>query len=176
MPRDEPDGRVLVRRLLAVRIRRWYIKLLFAVGVWISGFPVIALFDAVGAPIFASDIANSVVTLFGIGLGARWFRGRDEPVEPPRPWWKMTARRPLSLTMGILAAVGAGSTVLVPVGAAMGNATSIEQLERLTVFGIVHFTVFLAIIAFFYLNSAARLPKVPRPPRVDVPRWPTQLR
>lgn len=165
-----------MRRFLSVRIRTWYLKLLFAVGVWISGFPVFALFDAVGAPSVASDIVNSVVTLFGIGLGARWFRGRDEPIEPPRPWWKMTARRPLSLTMGILAAVVAGSYVLTPVGAAIGNPTSIEQLERLGVFGIVHFAVFFAIIAFFYLNSAARLPKAPRPPRVDVPRWPTQLR
>lgn len=160
-----------VQRLLSFRIRRWYFKLLYAVGVWAAGLIWIPLV-ALGTPDLAVSIVNVALNLVGILYGARVFRGFDEPDEPARPWWQMTARRRLSRVIGSLALFGALFSVLTLVGAALGWESAVRSVERLTLSESIITAVFYAIVAVLYLNSAARLPKPGprnRPPKLAKP-------
>ncbi len=160
-----------MQRMLGLRIRRWYVKLLYAAGVWIVGFLVVSLVD-VGVPLGVVRIANDVLTLAGILYGARIFRGIDEPDEPSRPWWQMTARRRLSLVVGALATVAVAAYLITFLGAAVGQESALRSIERQTFSGSIVTSIFLGVLAFLYLNSAARLPKPAprnRPPRLTKP-------
>lgn len=152
---------LLVRRIFDLRIVKWYYKLLFVVGAWCAGFPVEAVIDAVGAPETLGMLANWIVTIAAVLFCARLFRGRDEPVAPRRPWWKMTARRPMSRALGILSLVGvvssASEIVMLLLGLRQQSAPDAGILAlSLSVY---------AVLAFLYFNSAARLPKTPPRPR-----------
>lgn len=96
---------------------------------------------------------------FTFDNGARVFRGIDEPDEPARPWWQMTARRRLSRVIGSLAVLAGLLYVVTFVGAALGRESYVQAVERLTLSEMVITFTFFAIVAFLYLNSAARLPK-----------------
>lgn len=160
-----------MQRLLSFRIRRWYFKLLYAAGVWLAGYLAVSLIDF-GVPYGVALGINDVLTLAGIVYGARIFRGIDEPDDPARPWWQMTARRRLSRVIGYLALFAALISVLTLVGAALGQESYIRAVEQQTVSGIIVTAVFYAIVAFLYLNSAARLPKPEprnRPPKLARP-------
>lgn len=160
-----------MQRMLSVRIRRWYVKLLYAVAVWVAGLIWIPLV-ALGTPDLAVSIVNVAVNLAGILYGARIFRGIDEPDEPARPWWQMTARRTLSRVIGSLALFGALISSLTLVGAALGWESAVRSVERLTLSESIMSALFYAIVAFLYLNSAARLPKPgprSRPPKLAKP-------
>jgi hypothetical protein len=106
---------------LDIRIVSWYFKLAYVVGVWLVGFPVFALFNILRLPL-VGNLASTAVTLAGIVLGARVFRGRDEPVTPRRPWWQMTARPLLSRVLGIIFLMTVISTLIEYVLAAQGDA------------------------------------------------------
>lgn len=147
-----------MEKLLSVRIRWWYVKLLYAVGVWATGLIWIPL-DALGVSDIAVSILTTTVSLGGILYGARVFRGKGEPDEPARPWWQMTARRRLSRVIGSLALFGALISVVTLVGAALGWESAVRSVERLTLNEWITSALFYAIVAFLYLNSAARLPK-----------------
>lgn len=147
-----------MQRLLSVRIRRWYVKLLYAVGVWAAGLIWIPL-DALGVPDIAVSILTTAMSMGGILYGARVFRGKGESDEPARPWWRMTARRRLSRVIGSLAAVALVASVVTLVGAALGWESAVRSVERLTLGESIISALFYAIVAFLYLNSAARLPK-----------------
>jgi hypothetical protein len=57
------------------------------VGLFCPGlFPALLFNFTVGAVIYV------VLFLVWATLGTRCFRGDGEPVEPPRPWWKLTAK------------------------------------------------------------------------------------
>lgn len=164
-----------MQRVMSVRIVRWYLKLAYVAGVWLAGYPAFALFDALNAPQITGSVVNAVITLAGIILGARWFRGKGEPITPPRPWWKMTARRTLSRVVGVASILGSALTVLYLLGAALGVERWMQTLTAVALLEYVLTAVLYAIIATLYLNSAARLPKpAPRPRDLKLDRK-TQL-
>jgi hypothetical protein len=107
--------------ILDIRIVSWYFKLAYVVGASLVGFPVFALFNILRLPL-VGNLASTAVTLAGIVLGARVFRGRDEPVTPRRPWWQMTARPLLSRVLGIIFLMTVISTLIEYVLAAQGDA------------------------------------------------------
>ena len=91
---------------LNLRIVRWPFKLLYAVGAYVVSVTIVwGIFAASPTSAAALIIAN-VLDFVALLYGARVFRGRNEDIVPPQAWWRMTARRPLSLTFGILAIVG----------------------------------------------------------------------
>lgn len=151
-----------MRRLLDLRIVRWELKLAYVVGVWLAGFLIAALFDVVHAPWFVALPLQSAVTVTGVLFGARIFRGKDEPIEPPRPWWQMTARPTLSRRLGILFVVLAVFGLPYLVMSLIGIVTSLTPFEWLDV------VAFNALLAYLYLNSAARLKRLGVPPREPV--------
>ncbi|MBA4248118.1 MAG: hypothetical protein C0444_07475 [Microbacterium sp.] len=74
--------------------------------------------------------------------------------------------------IGSLALFGALISVLTLVGAALGWESAVRSVERLTLSESIITAVFYAIVAFLYLNSAARLPKPGprvRPPKLTKP-------
>lgn len=146
-----------MRRVLSFRIRSWYFKLAYAAVVWVAGYPFLLLTD-LGLPSIVASVVNATLTLLGIVLGARLFRGKHEPDEPPRPWWQMTARRPLSRIVGVLALLFVLSIGVAFIGAAAGSEPSIRSLERMTLADAIINTSLAAVCAFLYLNSAAHLP------------------
>lgn len=150
-----------MQRILDVRIVRWYWKLLYVAGAWLVGYAVNALLDALHAPGLVSALVNACVTLASIILGARLFRGRGEPVDPPRAWWRMTARPLLSRVLGVTAAIVSASLVFLFISAALGVERSVRSLERLTLAEAAIGAVLGAVIAFLYLNSAIRQGKLP---------------
>jgi hypothetical protein len=162
-----------MKRILDIRIVRWYFKLAYVVGLWLVGFPVSALFNVLRLPL-AGYLANTAVTLAGILLGARVFRGRDEPVTPRRPWWQMTARPLLSRVLGIIFLMTVISTLIVYVLAAQGDARALHSLRHSTIADDVINGLLLAAIAILYLNSAARLGKLPK--RVREPKFKPYLK
>lgn len=148
-----------MRRILDLRITRWQWKLLYVLGVLLSVFLLAAAMRAIGVPELAVSIVGSVLDLAALLLGARIFRGRGEPIGPPRPWWRMSARPTLSWWLGVLFLVWAGALVISPVIPAPTEAAAVEV--SITIIGGIEFVV----IAALYLNSAVRLGRMPLPPR-----------
>jgi len=143
----------------ALRITTWWGKLLYVFGAWfVAGRLLWWMFASIGTP-----QSNSLVILvpFDLALlvvGARIFRGSGEPVAPPRPWWKMTARRKLSTVLGIIFAVSAAwLTLWLVLSFALGRAVHNSIAEIVSTF------VYVLVPAFLYLNSAARLKSEPKP-------------
>jgi hypothetical protein len=149
-----------MRRLRQVRIVRWELKLAYAAGAWIIGSPIAWLLAWFGAPDAVLVLAGSVVTLAGFVVGARIFRGRGEPIEPPRPWWRMTARPTLSRRLGILFAVLAALSVMTLLLRAAGVSAAPGSTGP---FETVVVTIETGILAYLYLNSATRLRSIPPP-------------
>lgn len=156
-----------MQRVFDVRIVKWYFKLAYAAGVWVVGYLLQGLLEVVNVPAVAANIVGSALTLSGILLGARMFRGRTELLAAPRPWWRMTARRPLSVVLGVVSVLGAVSSVLVLVVRLSGYAPYARSLERLTVADAAVNVLWCASLAYLYLNSAIRsgerAPVVPSP-------------
>ncbi|MFD4111770.1 hypothetical protein ACFWWU_37315, partial [Streptomyces sp. NPDC058650] len=104
----------------AFRIVRWELKVLYIVVAWIIGYAIADLLSRLGAPGVALEIVNTLVNLAAFALAVRIFRGRDEPIDPPRAWWRMTAWPTLSRRLGILFAVFAAMSVISAVLSAVG--------------------------------------------------------
>ena len=114
------------------------------------------------------EVSVIVITFFfdlaAILLGARVFRGRGEAIDPPRPWWRMTARPTLSRRLGILFLVltvwTAVGTILATIGVpSPGPMVADGAAVVAGLIGVLEF----GVIAALYLNSAVRLK------RLDVP-------
>ena len=138
-----------MQRILDVRIVRWYFKLAYVAGSWVVGYVIQSLLELAHVPVIALYILGSAITLVSIIIGARIFRGRDELLVTPRPWWKMTARRPLSWVLGILALLG---VVGIVVPQLVGRLSTPAPLANSVISALGS-----AAIAFLYLNSAVRL-------------------
>lgn len=54
-------------------------------SVIIAAIPIGSLSPAIGAA------TGTLATVAAVVVAARCFRGTDEAVDPPRPWWRMTA-------------------------------------------------------------------------------------
>lgn len=139
----------------SVRIRRTGWKVLYV----IAGLVVV---EAVDQLIVALDLAQplakilSMLLFFGfVLLGARSFRGAGEAIEPPRAWWRVTARPTAGFLIAALSALFAGFAgallVLRPDDYVLNNVGS----------GIGY-----AIVAAAYLHSSIRLTRDP-PAQLD---------
>ena len=153
-----------MRRILDVRIVRWELKAAYVVAAYLVGFAIASLLRAVELPDVVVGLVTAAVDLTAILLGARVFRGRGEAVEPPRRWWRMTARPTLSWVLGILflalwiaGVLGVAFDTLGVGGAAPMAADDLA----LTIVVMIEY----GMIAALYLNSAVRLQRLGVPPR-----------
>ena len=139
----------------AFRIVRWETKILYVVLAWIAGFVIGELLRSGDASSVLIDVVASLVTLATFAVAVRIFRGRGEPVEPPRAWWRMTAWPTLSRRLGILfagiAALSLLGLVLVLVGVMDSPSGLGAWIGSLLTY---------AVLAFLYLNSAARMKRL----------------
>ena len=72
---------------MRIRQTRWKAAYL------IAGYGVLLAFEwLVPLPYLAHYVIGSVLMALYIVVAVRTFRGSDEPVAPPRLWWRMTAR------------------------------------------------------------------------------------
>jgi hypothetical protein len=101
------DGRMTSSPL---RITNVWVKLAYVV-VWYG-------FGVVLANVILSGVADAIIvaTLLAwdtasLSLGVRIFRGRDEAVAPPRPWWRMTGGARSALVLGSLGVLNAALTL-----------------------------------------------------------------
>jgi hypothetical protein len=153
-------------RLRELRIVRWELKLLYVIGVFVVGYVVAALLRAVGAddPALFTGLVTDTA---GVLVGARIFRVREEPLQPPRAWWRMTGRPTLSRRLGILFTVFAAFWLIGLVGVAVGlrPSTPVEVAVSVTM------VLQLGLFAWLYFNSAIRLRRagVTTPPKFRAP-------
>ncbi|WP_395243900.1 hypothetical protein ACGGZK_17525 [Agromyces sp. MMS24-K17] len=155
-----------MRRLLEVRIVRWPGKLAYVVGVIAAGWVLGSLLRALGAPGVVTLAIGQVLDLAAILYAARVFRGRGEPVAPPRAWWQMTAWAPAAWTIGLVALYGAITSLVVlfvpnPEFAPYTATPDLVASAAIT-------TGWLALVAAMYLHSAGRSRRAPareQPPR-----------
>ena len=148
-----------MRGLLDLRIVRWELKTLYIVVAWIVGFVVGELLRNLGSPVIVVEFANALTTFVPFALAVRIFRGRDEPVVPPRAWWRMTAWPALSRRLGVLFTVLSVFGVLGFMLAAAGVAEYQPVVDG-GVATLVSGCVQFAVLAFLYLNSAIRMSRL----------------
>ncbi|MDQ0895229.1 hypothetical protein [Agromyces ramosus] len=160
-----------MRRIRDIRIIRWELKLAYVVGVYAAIFSLAALLRALGSAETLVWLTTGVFDVAALLVGARVFRGRGEAIEPPRPWWRMTARPTLSRRLGILFVVLATGSVVAFILSAVGVYEPLPQTSTSETIAIyVTSGLEYAAFAYFYLNSAVRLR------RLGVPAKPPKFR
>lgn len=90
----------------------------------------------------AAPVAAGVLLLLWVTIAVRIFRGENEPVVPPRAWWRMTARPRAGF---VVAAVFGAQAVTLLLAALRGERD-----------GLVVAVVYV-VLATLFLNSALRL-------------------
>jgi hypothetical protein len=153
-----------MRTLLNVRIVRWPFKLLYVLGAYIGGVLIVNLIGLLPIPFVALEVLTYILEVGAVLYGARVFRSWNENVRAPRPWWRMTARRPLSIILGAISVL-----LTVVVGTGVGSALGIvlsasHTAHALTAANLTLRTETVAVfvyatLAFFYANSALRMSK-----------------
>lgn len=93
----------------------------------------------------AAVLGDILFLLFSLG-GARAFRGRGEPIEPPRAWWRMTSRPTAGLVLGGLLTLSLAQSVY---GAFTESAGMLSRT--------VPDAILVAVLAGLYVNSSVRL-------------------
>lgn len=162
LPYGEVTGigeRKRMRRVLEVRITRWELKLAYVIGVIAVGWAFAALSRVGGLPEPTLLLVVTLIDVVGLLLGARVFRGRGEAIEPPRVWWRMTARPKLSRNLGVVFVVAAALTLAGMVFTLLGmsaHASPPAETVATGILGVLEYGAF----AFLYLNSAARLTRL----------------
>jgi hypothetical protein len=93
-----------------LRITSVWVKLAYVV-LW-YGFGVVLV------NVVLSGVADIIVVLALLAwdtavliLGVRVFRGRNEAVDPPRPWWRMTGGSRSAIALGSLGVLNAALTL-----------------------------------------------------------------
>lgn len=152
-----------MRRVLDLRIVRWQLKLAYVVGAYAIGLAIHWSLRLTGVPWLVVGLIGFGVDLAAILLGARIFRGKGEPIEPPRAPWRMTARPRLSRVLGILFVVFSAMLVLGLVLAALGVTAQAPDTAE-TIVGSVIGLVEYGLIGALYLRSAVRLRRLGVPP------------
>ena len=110
----------------------------------IGGYALLVLFTRATHPLAPTVFAVLDFIVFGtyILVGVRSFRGKYEPVLPPRPWWRMTGRPKAGFWLGALLVLGVVSFLLakyIPVE------LRVSYIAQELVFGLL------------YLNSSIQL-------------------
>ena len=86
----------MTRNPLRLTQRRW--KAIYIVGGYLVIFVVNVLLPQ-GGGVAIMTLILDVVWIYG---GTRIFRGAGELIQPPRPWWRMTASPRAGFVLGIL--------------------------------------------------------------------------
>lgn len=132
-----------------LRVMNPWHKLGFLVGLVVVNAFVVRVLD-LALPALVVGVITEPFWLAALIALARSFRGAGEPVQPPRPWWKLTSRPRagfLLATMYLLAAV----TTLVPVK--HHSATNwVAEVD-------------VALLGVAFLNSSIRLTILRRRPQ-----------
>lgn len=102
-------------------------------------------------PSAATSVVGETLVVITIIATARSFRGADEPVLPPRPWWRLSARPLIGWWLGAGYLLGALSPLLHP--------------ERIEVNSVL-VSVELAFLGLAFLNSSIRLTALRRHPQI----------
>jgi hypothetical protein len=139
--------------MTAPRILNPYAKFLYVLVGWIAvvllNLLVVALVGPVVGPVLY------VVVLFGwILVGARIFRVPEEPIEPPRPWWRLTGRPTAGFVLAALFALQAITNQVSLVLSDRGRAGDGDDGGTASV---TVMTAACAIAAVAYLASSLRL-------------------
>ncbi|MCY1693697.1 hypothetical protein [Curtobacterium sp. SL109] len=74
------------------RITTAQAKVGYVVAASVIGILLTLLLFAFGLPDVVVPLVAAIGFVLMVGIGVRVFRGDDEPVAPPRAWWRMTAR------------------------------------------------------------------------------------
>lgn len=74
------------------RITTAQAKVGYVVAATVIGILLTLLLFAFGLPDAVVPLIAAIGFVLMVGIGVRVFRGDDEPVAPPRAWWRMTAR------------------------------------------------------------------------------------
>lgn len=137
--------------MTAPRILNPYGKFLYVLVGWIAVVLINLLVVALVGPVVGPVLY--VVVLFGwILVGARIFRVPEEPIEPPRPWWKLTGRPTAGFVLAALFALQAITNQVSLVLGGRGLADDDGGTASVTVV-----TAACAIAAVAYLASSLRL-------------------
>lgn len=88
---------------MRVVLKRW--KFVYIVGVSAAIFLFGRINELLPYPVYYVIASASFIAF--IAVGVRTFRGRNEFVAPPRPWWRMTARPKAGFWLAILFAAAA---------------------------------------------------------------------
>jgi hypothetical protein len=156
-------GRTVIDRIFALRIVRWQFKLSYVLVAYLLAIALVQLVGLTGAAPGALEAVGNLLYLLAFLYGARIFRGSDEALAAPRPWWKMTSKSTLSQRLGILFAF---LTTLYIADIALGLSPD-PRLNKAfggpEQLGIVIQSVFLyGVLAFLYINSGMRLRRLER--------------
>jgi hypothetical protein len=138
-------------RPLRLVLKRW--KALYIVGGCLLTFALVRLL----APVLPEAPLQLLATLLDFGwiyYGTRIFRGRDELVLEPRPWWRMTARPRAGFILGPLFLFGAAQAVVL-LFAQPGWTWATSLVEY-------------ALLSALYLRSSIRLVREQRAPSVPI--------
>lgn len=134
--------------MVRIRKARWrfaYVVVGIALLLTLNGF---ILSRVLPGPVDAV-IYNLLILVF-IFVAVRSFRGRGEPVEPPRAWWRMTSRPTSGLLIAAFLAASVVtylfSTTARPPGDGFTNAVS-TAVNALLVALYVHSSIRLVIAA-----------------------------
>jgi hypothetical protein len=130
--------------MLRIRKKRWkFVYIIVGYGLLYFANQLILLLS-VPKPI-AGVLSGLLFFAFVFG-GVRSFRGRREPVLPPRTWWRATARPKAGFVLGSVLLIGVALNVLYTISqpAELLSTNIVDAMSNL-------------ILAFFYLNSSIRL-------------------
>ena len=97
--------------------KRW--KFVYIVGGYAALWGIARVTENLPVPIYVG--LDYILWFVYIMVAVRSFRGRDEPLEPPRPWWRMTARPAAGFNLGALFVLAAFLFALPQLTASFGG-------------------------------------------------------
>ncbi|CAM5434996.1 hypothetical protein [Leifsonia shinshuensis] len=109
-----------------------------------AGFRALTQLAQLGVPAGVVTVANNVLWPIAVIALARSFRGEGEPVQQPRPWWRLTARPRIGWFIGGLYALVELLAFFLPV-----RTDRYVETASSVVFGL--------FLAAAFLNSSIRL-------------------
>jgi hypothetical protein len=150
-----------MKRLLQVRITKWYFKLLYILGVYLFFILVELAIGVVRVPLIVFSVIYPPLLLAVFLLGARLFRVKEEQLEPARPWWRMTGRPALGWVLGVYFAA-ASVFIAVSLIAYFAGVENVAAVVRSAPVRTTGTTIVTAILTFLYVNSSVRLARMRR--------------
>jgi hypothetical protein len=155
-----------MRKVFALRIVKAEYKVLYVVVACGIAFAIASGLIAIGLPRAIEVPIALAMNLCVFLYGARVFRGPNEIVEPPRPWWRMTAGKGLSFLLGFLFSLMSlvftvtlvTYVVGIPEAARVGPVALAEA--EFAVEEAFPFFAYFVTLAVLYWISYARIPNV----------------